>query len=78
MYRVIVDFADLQDGKHYYHGGATYPRDGYVPGKDRIAQLLGSDNLMHRPLIVEVKEQVQEKEPAKKKTTRRRKSVATQ
>ena len=73
MYTVIVEFADLQDGKHLYHGGDTFPRDGYMPDKDRIAELLGSNNLMHKPLIVKQEKSIisENQKVSRKRKTRR-------
>ena len=55
MYRVInKDFTDLQDGNHSYKVGDVYPRKGLKPDKKRIAELSGSDNRRHTPLIEKV------------------------
>lgn len=58
-YKVIKFFHDLQDtvktkgGEicHAYNVGDTYPREGYKPSADRIAELAGSDNKQGIPLI---------------------------
>ena len=58
-YKVIKFFHDLQDtvktkgGEicHAYNVGDTYPREGYKPSADRIAELAGSDNKQGTPLI---------------------------
>lgn len=58
-YKVIKFFHDLQDtvktkgGEicHAYNVGDTYPREGYKPSADRIAELAGSDNKQRTPLI---------------------------
>lgn len=52
MYKVIKAFTDLQDGNHIYFSGEPYPRKGYAPGEDRIAELAGSKNKLGYPLIV--------------------------
>lgn len=59
MYQVLCDFYDLQDSVktkggevyHSYRAGDIYPRDGYQPPAERIAELSGSDNKRGIPLI---------------------------
>lgn len=46
-------FADLEDGKHLYRAGDVFPRSGKEVTGDRIAELSGHDNQLHRPLITE-------------------------
>ena len=53
-YRVIVQFADLEDKRHIYHVGDTYPRSGSAPTKERIMFLLSNQNLLQKPVIEEV------------------------
>lgn len=57
MYKVIYQFLDLQDENHHYKVGDAYPRNGKRASAKRIAELSGSENKIHRPLIekVEVK-----------------------
>lgn len=50
-YKVIVEFADLEDGNHIYHVGDTYPRQGLAPAKERVEFLHSSQNLLHMPVI---------------------------
>ena len=62
MYQVLCDFYDLQDSVktkggevyHSYYAGDIYPRDGYQPSAERIAELSGSDNKRGIPLIQEL------------------------
>lgn len=54
MYKVIKHFVDLQDNKHNYDVGDAYPRKGYKPSNERIAELSGSDNKQGCPLIKQV------------------------
>ena len=69
MYKVIVPFVDLQDAKetksgvvfYPYEVGDNYPRKGLNPTKERINELLTSENRRGMPLIEEVKK------PRKKK-----------
>jgi len=55
-YVVIKDFKDLQDNNHIYRVGDKYPRKGR-PKKERIEELLGNENRIGEPLIVEVDEE---------------------
>ena len=62
MYRVLKTFRDLQDGRatktgtvyHRYTAGDTYPREGYEPSPERIAELAGRGNRMGYPLIEKI------------------------
>ena len=54
MYKVIKLFTDLQDGRHLYNVGDTFPRDGVEVSEDRINELAGSDNKQGTPLIEEI------------------------
>lgn len=53
-YIVLTRFADLRDGNHIYEAGDDYPRPGYTPTDNRIAELAGNYNRMGEPLIVDV------------------------
>lgn len=72
MYKVIKAFHDLQDVKETKNGpiyteykvGDAYPRKGLKPSAERIAELAGSDNKQHTPLIEKIEEKA-EKKPAK-------------
>lgn len=50
-YRVIKKFTDLQDGNHVYNVGDVYPREGYTPSEERIAELASDKNKQGVPLI---------------------------
>ncbi|QOS77945.1 hypothetical protein JNUCC31_25105 [Paenibacillus sp. JNUCC31] len=52
-YIVIKDFKDLEDKNHIYRAGDKYPRSGRGK-KERLEELLSSDNLRGEPLIEEV------------------------
>lgn len=54
MFTVIKAFFDLQDGQYRYCVGDNYPRKGYKPSDERIAELSGSDNKQGCPLIKQV------------------------
>ena len=51
MFKVLSEFADLQDGNHIYSKGDEYPRKGYSPSKERVESLLSGNNLLHTKLI---------------------------
>lgn len=57
-FKAISRFTDLQDNNKVYNEGETYPRDGYKPTAERIAELSGFNNNAGRPLIEAVIEQV--------------------
>ena len=54
MYKVIHQFLDLQDGNFHYKVGDAYPRNGKRASAKRIAELSGSENKIHKPLIEKV------------------------
>lgn len=54
MYKALVRFADLKDGKRIYEAGDEFPRPGFIVSPERIAELAGSDNRMGYPLIAEM------------------------
>ena len=62
-YTVLSEFADLQDNKHVYSIGDEYPRKGYSPKAERIAELSTGMNLLHTPLIQLVHDPVVVQEP---------------
>ena len=39
-YKAKITFRDLQDNEHVYQVGDIYPRDGYEPSKERVAEVL--------------------------------------
>ena len=63
-YEVIKYFTDLQDNNYPYNVGDIFPRQGKEVTEERIAELSGSNNRQHTPLIKEVIEPTSpEKEP---------------
>jgi len=56
MYKVLMNFADLQDNDYRYHAGDTYPRKGIDVTPERIDELLTDKNRRHKPMIEEIKE----------------------
>lgn len=57
-YTVLSEFADLQDEKHVYGIGDVYPREGYTPTAERVDELSTGKNLLHKPLIQKVEDEV--------------------
>ena len=51
MYKVISSFADLQDDRHVYKAGDTFPRKGVKVSEERIAELSSDKNRRGFPLI---------------------------
>ena len=58
MYKVIKFFTDLQDNKHPYHEGETFPREGVTVTEERLKELASKKNRRGVALIKEVKEEV--------------------
>ena len=56
MYKVVKAFTDLQDSNHVYIPEEPYPRKGYAPSEERIAELSGTKNKLGYPLIVKTEE----------------------
>ena len=62
-YKVIRTFKDGQSKDlHVYRNGDVFPF-GYEVSESRIAELMGSDNAIGMPLIVEVVDKNKVKEP---------------
>lgn len=57
MYKVIHDFADLQDNNHVYHAGDEFPRNGVEVGIERIRELSTTGNKIGVALIEEMKDE---------------------
>ena len=65
-YVVIKDFTDLQDKEnHVYRKGDPFPRTGRAK-KERIEELIGTDNRRNEQLIEEVQEDDGSNEEAEK------------
>lgn len=56
MYKAIQSFVDLQDNNYQYNPGDTFPRTGLVVSRERLMELLTSNNRRHTPMIVLVDE----------------------
>lgn len=53
-YAVLVSFTDGQDGGAvYWAGKSVYPRGGYTPTAERVAQLQSDNNALRRPVIAQ-------------------------
>lgn len=39
-YKAKITFRDLQDNEYIYQVGEVYPREGYEPSKERVAEVL--------------------------------------
>ena len=79
MCKVIKKFTDLQDGNHVYNVGDVYPREGYAPSNERIAELASDKNRQGTPLIeapasavVDVDEAVEETKETEEKPRKRK------
>ncbi len=68
MYKVLMDFLDMQDGKRLYKAGDKYPRKGLNPSAERVNALLSGEksgnNLLGKKLIEHT--ETQGKPPKKK------------
>lgn len=67
MYKVLADFADIQDGGYVYHTGDYFPRVGVEATEKRISALKSHTNRLGRPLIEEVKDFMPKPESGEKK-----------
>lgn len=54
MYEAIEYFEDLQDGRHAYNVGDTFPREGKEVDSARILALLSTNNKRGRAVIRKV------------------------
>ena len=66
MYKVLVNFADLQDNNYRYQAGDEFPRKGMKVSAARLDELLTDKNRRRKPMIVEVKEEVAKPVPEEK------------
>ena len=55
MYKVLLYFEDLQDNRHPYFTGDTFPREGLEVSEERLKELASSENKRGIPLIEAVK-----------------------
>lgn len=73
MYKAVFRFADLQDNWYIYEVGDSYPREGYEPTPERIAELAGTKNKVGKVLIERVKKAEKKAEDVAEKTPRKKK-----
>lgn len=78
MYTVIKHFTDLQDGNYKYKEGDVYPREGYTPSDERIAELASRSN-RQRAILIQANETVEtsaveEPEEKPKRKSRKKKT----
>ncbi len=59
MYKVINFFTDLQDFRHPYKVGDTYPRHGRTVSEERLQELASDQNKQGRALIEFVADEVE-------------------
>lgn len=76
-YKVIKYFTDLQDNKHAYHEGDTFPREGLEVSPERLVELSSTRNKRGIPLIELVDfmnppEEGSEEKPKPKRTSKRK------
>ncbi len=57
-YVVLKDFADLQDNKHFYRTGDSFPRTGVEVSEERVAELSSANNKCRQPLIAKVEVEI--------------------
>ena len=62
MYTVVRHFSDLLDKNHKYLEGDVYPREGYTPSPERIAELSSENNKQKTVLIKAISEESSEVE----------------
>lgn len=52
-YTVVESFVDLQDNNHVYGVGDEYPRAGHDVTLSRLNELMGTKNMLGKPLVAE-------------------------
>lgn len=67
MYKVIVYFEDIQDKRHKYRVGDTFPRSGLTVSDKRLDELATNKNKRGIPLIMWVDEEAKPKRKRAKK-----------
>ena len=67
MYKVIVYFEDIQDKRHKYRVGDTFPRSGLTVSDKRLDELATNKNKRGIPLIMWVDEEAKSKRKRAKK-----------
>jgi hypothetical protein len=69
-YEVIENFFDIEDNKHLYEVGQSYPRKGFEVSEERITVLSSRNNNEKKPFIklVEDKEAPKDDSPGERET----------
>lgn len=75
MYKCKVFFTDLHDKSFEYRPGDIFPRSGLKVSKERIEELLSTNNRRGKPLIEKVEETETEKVPEKKRAAAEKQAV---
>lgn len=77
MYKVLVNFIDLQDNGYRYRAGDNFPRKGSKVSEERLHELLTDENRRHKPMIIEEKSETvaEEKLVEKPKKGRKKKDA---
>jgi hypothetical protein len=75
MYKCKVFFTDLHDKSFEYRPGDIFPRSGLKVSKERIEELLSTNNRRGKPLIEKVEETETEKVPDKKRAAAEKQAV---
>ena len=68
---VKVDFGDREDKAYQYKKGDTYPRYGFEPTEERIAELTSSNNAFGVPVIEQIEDEVEDEPKETTKKSRR-------
>lgn len=58
-YKALVYFEDIQDGRHPYNAGDEFPRPGYTPSEQRIAELSSTNNKRGKAVIIGIQDDVE-------------------
>jgi len=66
-YKVLVDFGDGADKSYQYKKGDTYPRYGFEPTEERIANLTSTNNAFGVAILEKLPDE-EPKEPIEKKS----------
>lgn len=71
MYKVIVYFEDIQDKRHKYRVGDTFPRSGLTVSDKRLDELATNKNKRGIPLIMFDGDETKVEEKPKRKRTKK-------
>lgn len=74
MYKVVVQFQDLQDDRHLYRVGDIFPRPDFSVSDSRLAELSSEANRRGIKLIEKI-EETPETGTAEEDTTKKRRKT---